>query len=154
MPYIATRFATWGKVWQFADTSGYQQTRTMIAIASGGLLGVGGGRGYLVNVAAADTDLVFGVLCEEWGLLIALTAVLAIVFFVFYAVMLISYSKSAFYAIAACGAATVFLIQLTLNVLGSVDILPLTGVTIPFISNGGSSMIASWGLLALIKSAE
>ncbi|NLM52330.1 MAG: FtsW/RodA/SpoVE family cell cycle protein, partial [Firmicutes bacterium] len=154
MPYIATRFATWGKVWQYADTSGYQQTRTMIAIASGGLLGVGGGRGYLVNVAAADTDLVFGVLCEEWGLLIALTAVLTIVFFAVYTVTLISYSKSAFYAIAACGAATIFIIQLALNVLGSVDILPLTGVTIPFISNGGSSMIASWGLLALIKSAE
>jgi cell division protein FtsW (lipid II flippase) len=62
--------------------------------------------------------------------------------------------RSSFYAIAACGSAAIFLLQTTLNVLGSVDILPLTGVTVPFISNGGTSMITSWGLLALIKSAE
>lgn len=154
LPYIAARFDAWGKVWQFADSSGYQQTRTMIAAASGGLFGVGGGNGYLVNVAAADTDLVFGMLCEEWGLLVALTAVLIIVFFAIYAVVLTKNCRSSFYAIAACGAAAIFLLQTTLNVLGSVDILPLTGVTIPFVSNGGSSMIASWGLLALIKSAE
>ncbi len=154
MPYIAARFATWGKAWQFADSSGYQQTRTMIAAASGGLLGVGGGNGYLVNVAAADTDLVFGILCEEWGLIVALTAVLAILFLAIRAVILTKNCRSSFYAIAACGAAAIFLLQTILNVLGSVDILPFTGVTIPFISNGGSSMVASWGLLALIKSAE
>lgn len=153
-PHIAARFALWGKAWQFANSSGYQQTRTMIAAASGGLLGVGGGRGYLVSVAAADTDLVFGMLCEEWGLLLALVAILMIVFLAFYAVVLTRGCRSSFYAIAACGAATIFILQMALNVLGSVDLLPFTGVTIPFISNGGSSMIASWGLLALIKAAE
>jgi cell division protein FtsW len=154
MPYIASRFATWGNVWEFADTTGYQQTRTMIAAASGGLLGVGGGNGYLANVAAADTDLVFGILCEEWGLLIALMTVLIFVFFTVYAVSLTKNCRSSFYAIAACGAASILLIQTTLNVLGPVDILPLTGITMPFVSRGGSSMIASWGLLALIKSAD
>ena len=154
MPYIASRFAAWGHVWEYANTSGYQQTRTMIAAASGGLLGVGGGNGYLVNIAAADTDLVFGMLCEEWGLLIALTAVLNIVFFAVYSVFLTKSCRSSFYAIAACGATSIFLIQTALNVFGSVDILPLTGVTMPFVSNGGSSMIASWGLLAFIKSAD
>lgn len=154
MPYIASRFAAWGNVWELANTSGYQQTRTMIAAASGGLLGVGGGNGYFKYIPAADTDLVFGMLSEEWGLLVALTVVLTIVFFAIYAVFLTKNSRSSFYAIAACGAASIFLIQTALNVLGSVDILPLTGITIPFVSNGGSSMIASWGLLALIKSAD
>ncbi len=154
MPYIATRFATWGNAWEFVNDAGYQQTRTMIYTASGGLLGVGGGNGYLVNVAAADTDLVFGVLSEEWGLIVALIAVLIIVFFGVYAVVLTKSCRSSFYAIAACGAASVYLIQMGLNVLGSMDILPLTGVTIPFVSNGGSSMIASWGLLAFIKAAD
>ncbi len=154
MPYIASRFAAWGNVWEYADTSGYQQTRTMIAAASGGLLGVGGGNGYLANIAAAHTDLVFGMLCEEWGLLVALTAVLIVVFFASYAVFLTKDCRSSFYAIVACGAASIFLLQTTLNVLGSVDILPLTGITFPFVSHGGSSMIASWGLLALIKSAD
>lgn len=154
VPYVTTRFAAWGKVWQFADTSGYQQTRTMIAAASGGLLGVGGGNGYLVNVAAADTDLVFGMLSEEWGLLIALIVVLIIIFLALYTVVMTKSSLSSFYAIAACGASAIFLLQTTLNVLGSVDILPLTGVTIPFVSNGGSSMLTSWALLALIQSAK
>ncbi len=154
MPYIASRFAAWGNVWEYADTIGYQQTRTLIAAASGGFLGVGGGNGHLAGVAAADTDLVFGVLCEEWGLLVALTVVLIIVFLAFFAVFLTRNCLSSFYAIAACGAGTMFLIQAALSVLGSVDILPLTGVTIPFISRGGSSMVASWALLAFIKSAD
>ncbi len=154
MPYVASRFAAWGHVWEYVYTTGYQQTRTMIAAASGGLLGVGGGNGYLVNIAAADTDLVFGMLSEEWGLIVALTAVLIIVFFAVFAVFLSRYCRSSFYAIAACGAASIFLIQTALNVFGSVDILPLTGVTLPFVSNGGSSMIASWGLMAFIKSAD
>jgi cell division protein FtsW (lipid II flippase) len=62
--------------------------------------------------------------------------------------------KSSFYAISACGAATIFLIQTALNVFGSLDLLPLTGVTLPFISNGGSSIITCWCLLAFIKSAS
>jgi cell division protein FtsW (lipid II flippase)/pSer/pThr/pTyr-binding forkhead associated (FHA) protein len=154
MPYIASRFASWGHAWEYANSSGYQQTRTMIAVASGGLLGVGGGNGYLENVAAADTDLVFGMLCEEWGLLVALIAVFIVIFFAIYAMLLTKNCRLSFYAIAACGAASIFLIQTGLNVFGSLDILPLTGVTIPFISNGGSSMIASWGLLAFVKSAD
>ncbi|NLZ38743.1 MAG: FtsW/RodA/SpoVE family cell cycle protein [Firmicutes bacterium] len=154
VPYVTKRFAVWRRAWQFANTSGYQQTRTMIAAASGGLLGVGGGNGYLVNVIAADTDLVFGILCEEWGLLIALVVVSIIVFLGIYPVLLAGNSRSAFYTISACGAATILVVQTALNVLGSTDILPLTGVTIPFISNGGSSMITSWALLALIRSVK
>lgn len=154
MPYIASRFKAWGHVWQYANTIGYQQTRTMIAAASGGLLGVGGGNGYLINIPAADTDLVFGILCEEWGLVVALTAVLIIVFLAIFAVSLMRGCKSSFYAIAACGAASIFLIQTALNVFGSVDFLPLTGITLPFVSNGGSSMIAAWALLAFIKAAD
>jgi len=154
LPYIATRFATWGHAWEFVNGAGYQQTRAMIYAASGGLAGVGGGNGYLSQVAAADTDLVFGMLIEEWGLLVGFVPVVAILFFAFYAVFLTKSCRSSFYAIAACGAASIYLIQTGLNVLGSMDILPLTGVTIPFVSNGGSSMIASWGLMAFIKASD
>jgi len=154
MPYVASRFEAWGNVWQYANSLGYQQTRTMIAAASGGLLGVGGGNGFLVNIPAADTDLVFGLLCEEWGLVIAVIAVLIIVFFSIVAVSLMRDCRSSFYAIAASGTATIFLLQTALNVFGSVDLLPLTGITLPFVSNGGSSMIASWSLLAFIKAAD
>ncbi|MEG2212945.1 MAG: FtsW/RodA/SpoVE family cell cycle protein, partial [Clostridiales bacterium] len=64
-PYIANRFAAWRHVWEYASTTGYQQTRTMMALASGGFLGLGAGNGWLKHIAAADTDLVFGMLSEE-----------------------------------------------------------------------------------------
>lgn len=86
-PYILQRFATWGHAWQNASVgSGYQQTRTMSAAASGGLVGVGPGEGWLHTVGAGDTDLVFGMLCEEWGLIIALLAVLSILTLAVFAV--------------------------------------------------------------------
>lgn len=154
LPYIASRFEAWGHVWQFADSIGYQQTRTMIYSASGGLLGLGGGNGYLVGIPASDTDLVFGILCEEWGLIVAFAAVLTIIFLAFLVLFLMRGCKSSFYAISACGAASIFMIQTALNVFGSLDILPLTGVTLPFISNGGSSMVVCWALLAFIKAAD
>ena len=64
-PYILRRFAAWGHVWEQASEGGYQQTRAMSAAASGGLTGVGPGEGWLHRIGAADTDLVFGMLCIE-----------------------------------------------------------------------------------------
>ncbi len=153
-PYIAHRFSVWRHVWEFADSAGYQQTRTLSAAASGGLFGVGAGGGWLKGIAAADTDLVFGVLCEEWGLLIALMAAFSFVLLAVFTLRSVKAGRSSFYAIASCAAVSMFLFQAALNVFGSVDLLPLTGVTFPFVSNGGSSMAASWGLLAFIKAAD
>ncbi len=153
-PYILDRFATWGHAWEAASTTGYQQTRTMSAAASGGLLGMGGGRGWLHRVAAADTDLVFGMLCEEWGLLIAVLAVVSIITLAFFAVRACRVGRSSFYTIAACAASSLLVFQTCLNVFGSVDLLPLTGVTFPFVSNGGSAMMSAWGLLAFLKAAD
>lgn len=153
-PYIASRFAAWGHVWEYANSTGYQQVRTMSAAANGGLAGVGAGEGWLQDVAAADTDLVFGILNEEWGLIIAILAVLCIVTLAIFAVRSIVAGRSAFYTIAACAATSMLLFQTVLNVFGSVDILPLTGVTFPFVSNGGTSMMVSWGMLAFLKAAD
>lgn len=153
-PYILQRFASWGHVWEQASDGGYQQTRTMSAAASGGLIGVGPGEGWLHRVSAADTDLVFGMLCEEWGLIIAVLAVLCIVALAVFAVRCCRAGRSSFYTIAACAATSLLVFQTILNVMGSVDILPLTGVTFPFVSNGGSSMLSSWGLMAFLKAAD
>ena len=153
VPHITQRFAVWGHVWQDAADRGFQQTRTMIALGSGGLLGVGGGNGYLQNVFAADTDLVFGLIFEEWGGIIALCAVAIIVGLGIYAFWLCKGVKSAYYSVAVCAVAAMFLFQTGLHIFGSTDILPLTGVTMPFVSNGGTSIVASWGLLAFFKAA-
>lgn len=152
--YIADRFAVWGHVWEFADSMGYQQTRTMSAAASGGLVGVGAGNGWLSTVAASDTDLVFGLVTEEWGLIISLLMVFSIITLSLFAFNSIMAGRSTFYTIAACSAMSMYLFQTCLNVFGAVDIFPLTGVTFPFVSNGGTSMIVSWALLGFLKAAD
>lgn len=153
-PYILSRFAAWGHAWENASTSGYQQTRAMSAAASGGLAGVGAGNGWLHRVPAADTDLVFGMVCEEWGLVIAVLAVASIITLAFFAARACGVGRSSFYCLAACAAASLMVFQTCLNVFGSVDILPLTGVTFPFLSNGGSAMMSAWGLLAFLKATD
>ncbi len=153
-PHIARRFAAWTNVWQYADSLGYQQTRTLIACASGGLFGVGTGNGYLKNIAAADTDLVFGLISEEFGGIISFCMAMCFVMLAIYAVDISKRCRSSYYAGTACAAATMLLFQTALNIFGSVDILPLTGVTIPFVSNGGTSIISGLCILAFLKAAE
>jgi cell division protein FtsW (lipid II flippase) len=153
-PYIANRFSAWRNVWAHINDIGYQQTRVLIYAASGGLLGVGIGKGYLRYVFGAANDLVFGMLCEEFGLIFALLIIFCFVLLTAYARKTSIKSRSAFYAIAANVSAGMLLFQAALNVFGAVDILPLTGVNLPFVSMGGTSIISSWGLLALIKAAD
>ncbi len=154
LPYVASRFAVYRHAWEYASTGGYQQTRTMMAIGSGGLFGVGGGRGNLDLVAAADTDLVFGFVSEEWGLIVALCCAVCLLLFAIYAIRSTAYSRSAYYSMAACAAAGIFLFQAALNIFGSTDLLPLTGVTFPLVSNGGSSMAANFAMLAFLKAVQ
>lgn len=153
-PYVANRFAAYGHVWENFDTSGFQQTRTMIYSAAGGLFGVGLGNGKLRGVYAATEDLVFGVICEEFGMIMAGAILLSYVALLVYSIRHSKYARSSFYAIVACAASALMLFQAALNVFGVNDILPLTGVTLPFISRGGSSIMCCWMLMGLIKSVD
>lgn len=153
-PHIARRFALWGHVWEDVYGAGYQQSRAMSAAASGGLFGKGAGAGWLKEIVAADTDMVFGVICEEQGLIVAVCMVLAVLALGFFAVRAARYGRSAWYAIAACGAMAVLMTQTALNVFGSMDLLPFTGVTFPFVSRGGSSLLSCWMLMAFLKGSD
>lgn len=154
-PHMVSRFSAWRHVWEHSlEAGGYQQTRAMMCIASGGLLGLGGGRGWLKYIAAGDTDLVFATVSEEWGLLMGVMMVLTVLILCAFVIRSAAVGRSSFYTIGACAAVGILMIQTILNVLGTVDLLPLTGVTFPFVSNGGSSMLSSWGLLAFIKAAD
>lgn len=153
-PYVADRFKAWRNIWQYASDYGYQQTHVLTFIASGGLFGVGIGNGFLKQVAASESDLVFGLVSEEMGVIVAVTLAIAVGMLVVYARAITTRSRSTFYSISACCAAGLLVVQLSLNVFGATDILPLTGVTFPFISSGGSSIISCWGLIAFIKAAD
>ncbi|MCL2589085.1 MAG: FtsW/RodA/SpoVE family cell cycle protein, partial [Oscillospiraceae bacterium] len=103
---------------------------------------------------AADADMVFGVVAEELGLIIAVICILVMVVFGIFAIRASATARSSFYVIAAGATVTIFLSQMILNVFGALDIIPFTGITFPFVSRGGSSMLASWALLAFIKAAD
>lgn len=153
-PYVASRFAAYRHVWELANEGGFQQTRVLSYSASGGLFGLGIGEGRLRHIFASTTDLIFGILCEEWGLIVGFCVVLCFAFVAVYALRIARHARSTVYSIAAVAAAAMILVQLALNVFGVTDLLPLTGVTLPFVSRGGTSMICSWALFAFIKSAD
>ncbi len=143
--HVLKRITAWGEAWTDPAGAGYQQTRAMTAVASGGLFGSGFRNGWLKNVAAADTDMTFAFVCEEAGLLFASSLVLAMSIIGFYAIKGDSSSRAA---------GALLISQTLLNAAGSFDLLPFTGLTFPFVSRGGSSLIASWGLLAFIDWSE
>ncbi len=153
-PHVMARFENYRHIWDDPYGRGYQQTRVLMYAVSGGLQGLGVGNGNLRHVYASTTDLVFGMICEEMGILIALAIVIAFAFIAIYAVKSSKSAPSTFYSISACSAAAMILFQTCLNIFGITDLLPLTGVTLPFISQGGSSMVCCWALFAFIKAAD
>jgi len=153
-PHALRRFASWRHIWEMPLDGGYQQTRALMCLASGGLFGLGAGQGWMKNVFAADSDVVIATISEEWGLVMSVFLLVALIGPALFVVRSASVGRSSFYTIGGCTAASIMLVQVILNVLGTVDVLPLTGVTFPFLSNGGSSMICAWGLLAFIKATD
>ena len=153
-PYVANRFSTYLHVWEYMDEGGFQQTRTLIYTASGGLFGLGLGKGQLRNIFAAAEDLVFGVVCEEFGMIMGFLIPLTYCIIAVWAVVNSGKAKSTFYSIVGVAASAMMLFQTMLNVFGITDLLPLTGVTLPFVSKGGSSVISCFCLLAFIKAID
>ena len=157
-PHVADRFSGYGHVWEHPfDNKGYQQTRSLMCIASGGLFGLGLGNGwmqYMAGEGASDTDLVFAYVCEEWGLLMGVMMIFALAMLGLFVVRSSKVARSSLYTIGASAAMSILMVQAILNVFGTVDFLPLTGVTFPFVSNGGSSMMSCWGLMAFLKACD
>lgn len=154
--YVMARFAVYRHIWEseFYNAGGYQQTRTLVGIASGGMLGLGIGNGNTKHIFASTTDLIFGVICEEWGFIFGVVIVLMFVAIAVSALINSIASRSTFYSIIAVAGAGMLLFQTALNIFGITDVLPLTGVTLPFVSQGGSSMICCWAVLAYIKASD
>ena len=153
-PHALRRFSVWGHIWEDPLGRGYQQTRSLMCMASGGFLGLGAGNGWLKKLFASDTDIVFATVTEEWGLIAAMLMVAAIVVLAVFCLRSAVMGRSSFYTIGACTAVSILLAQTILNVMGTVDLLPFTGVTFPFVSNGGSAMMSAWGMMAFVKAAD
>ncbi len=145
-PHALRRLENWRQIWKTPFGAGFQQTQGLMCLASGGLLGLGPGFGRMGRVFAADSDMVFAALSEVWGLGMGLLAVGAI--------LLLTACREEgdpIYLRGWCGAGAMLLVQTILNVLGAIDLLPMTGVTLPFVSGGGSSMVSCWCLVAFLQ---
>lgn len=139
-------------IWADQSGSGYQQCKALIAIAEGGWFGKGAGYGTLHNIAAYNTDIVFSAICEEWGFFVGIMAVLSII--IMLCTTLINTPRSYYHSTLVTGVVAVFIAQMSLNIFGSCNLIPFTGVTIPFISMGGSSMLSSGLLIGFIKASQ
>lgn len=139
-------------IWADPYGDGYQQCQALIGIARGGWLGLGPGKGYLCNVFAYESDIVFASICEEWGLLYAVLMVIIILTML--TTPLMNPPKSYYHATMTAGVTAVFAAQMALNVFGSCDLIPFTGVTLPFISQGGSSMMTCGFLVGMLKAGQ
>lgn len=149
-PYVKERI--FADIWNDPDVNGYQQTKALIGIAEGGWFGKGAGNGFLHNVFAYESDIVFATITEEWGLLVSVMTVIMILIMI--AMPLVNPPRSYYHGTMCAGVAAAFTIQMALNIFGSCNMIPFTGVTLPFISAGGSSMVTSGFMIGMIAAAQ
>jgi len=139
-------------IWNDKSGNGWQQCMGLIAIAEGGWFGKGPGQGFMHEVFAHESDMVFASICEEWGMLFAIMMIFAILLIL--AVPLINPARSYFHSTMSAGICAAFIVQMALNIFGSCNMIPFTGVTIPFISQGGSSMVTSGFMIGMLSAAQ
>jgi cell division protein FtsW (lipid II flippase) len=153
---IQERVDVWLDPWSRPDTTGYQPLQALFAIADGGLLGRGLGQAYVVTdsgrtiIPDAQTDFVFAVIADELGFVGAVGLLLVYVVFAWRGFAIAAAARDGFSKLLAFGLSAVFAMQAIIIVGGVVRLLPLTGQTLPFVSYGGSSLVANWLLVGLL----
>lgn len=148
--HVKTRVAIWLNPWSDALGKGYQLVQALMAISSGGLFGLGLGMGQSRVIPAYSTDFIFAVLCEQFGILFGLGVVALYVIIVFRGVAISLTSRTAFHALLALGC-TLFIGLQTFTIIGGVvKLIPLTGITMPFVSYGGTSLVSCMGMMGLL----
>ncbi len=148
--HVRVRVAIWQNPWATVDSSGYQIVQSLMAIGSGGVFGMGLGQGLPRSIPVYDSDFIFAVVCEEFGVVMGLCVIAMYVLIVARGVMLAMRSGDAFASILAFGVTSVFAVQTFLIVGGVINMIPLTGVTLPFISSGGSSMVSCLAMVGML----
>jgi len=150
-PHIQRRVLIWGDPWKYGYDQGHQVVQSIISIASGGLFGTGLGLGYPTMVPVVTTDFIFAAICEEMGLLTGF-GMLILYFLLFYRCMRVPiHGKDKFSRLLAVGYSTMIASQVLVIVGGVVGAIPLTGITLPLVSYGGSSMIITFFSLGILQ---
>ncbi|MDD3652949.1 MAG: FtsW/RodA/SpoVE family cell cycle protein [Desulfotomaculaceae bacterium] len=148
--HVRSRVETWLNPWQYIENTGYQVSQSLFAINSGGILGTGFGQGYPEYIPAVHTDFIFSAICEEMGLLGGTGIIILFMIYVFRGIKIALKTKDEFAALAASGLTALLAIQAFIIISGVTKLLPLTGITLPYISYGGSSLVANFILLGFL----
>ncbi len=156
VPHVADRISIWLDPWEDPYREGYQLVQSIYAIAAGGLFGVGLGRGVLVTpggdtyIPYLETDFIYSAIAQELGLAGGAALILLYLLFVYRGFRLALQADDGFSKLLAAGLTSTLAIQAFIIVGGVTGLIPLTGITLPFVSYGGSSIVANFLLLALL----
>ncbi|MBQ8618401.1 MAG: FtsW/RodA/SpoVE family cell cycle protein [Clostridia bacterium] len=148
--HVKVRVAMWRNPWSDPLDKGYQIIQALLAIGSGGLFGVGLGQGTPEKIPAYFNDFIFAVICEQLGIVFGIVLLLVYVIIVMRGVTVISRSRRSFDMLLGCGVLAMLAIQTAMIVGGVIKMLPLTGVTMPFISYGGSSLLSCMCMVGIL----
>lgn len=149
--HVRARIAIWQDPWATYSTSGYQIAQGLMAIASGGLWGLGLGLGSPKMIPAYHTDYIFAVICEEFGIVFGIGVIMLYLLLVVRGVLISLNAQDRFSMLAAFGATALLVVQTFVIIGGVIKLIPLTGITMPFVSYGGSSMIACMLLVGILE---
>ena len=148
--HVQSRVEIWINPWNNYTGKGYQPIQAVFALASGGLSGTGLGRGDPGAIPAAHNDFIFAAIGEELGLVGAVAVLTAFVLLVGAGLRTALRADRTFEKLLATGLTTILGVQAFIIIGGVIRVVPLTGVTLPFVSYGGSSLVANYVLLALL----
>ena len=149
--HLKRRVAIWIDPWKDYRGSGYQIVQSLVAMANGGLWGTGLGLGNATVIPEYSTDFIFSVILNEFGVLfgVCVLAVYALIFI--RGITIAMRSRSKFHTLLALGCASFIALQAFVIIGGNIKLIPLTGVTLPFVSYGGTSLISSMGIMGLLQ---
>ena len=152
--HVRVRFETWINPWKYIDNKGYQITQSLFAIATGGFFGTGIGLGHPDFIPEVHTDFIFSAICEEMGIFTGIGVIMLFLILVYRGFKIAINQDDKFFKIVALGISILFGIQSFIILGGVLKMIPLTGITIPFVSYGGSSMLSSFIALGILQVAS
>ena len=149
--HVKNRVTIWLDPWSTIDTTGYQICQSLFAIGMGSWFGYGLGQGMPDKIPVAEKDFMFSALTEEFGIIFTVALLLICLNNLILMMNIASRCKTLFYRLVAVGLGVTYGFQVFLTVGGAIKMIPMTGVTLPFVSYGGSSIISSLVMFALIN---
>lgn len=149
--HVKVRIQTWINPWAYIDNKGYQITQSLFAIAEGGFFGTGLGQGHPYFIPVVEMDFIFSAIVEEMGIFTGIGIIMLFMILVYRGFKIAISQEVQFYRMLALGVSILFGIQSLIILAGVLKIIPLTGITLPFVAYGGSSILSSFIALAILQ---